>query len=218
MRTTRHATDRDQAGCGRTPQNAGARTGRRHLRGGIRLLLLAAVCVSALPSFAVPAAAHGPCGCVSPAVATPGEQLVSSIPTIKIVWNPVHDDLLIGPDYLARDHVTGQPRVVLQDQPQPAPATFRVPATAPGRYLVLLYDGTEGGAHYSWDYIRVRSAPRSPPSAPPTAAATAPARRAGGLNGPVLVSVAALMLLVGAGVFVSARKHRTDGGNRAGGR
>jgi hypothetical protein len=59
MRTTRRATDRDQAGCGRIPQNAGARTGRRHLRGSIRLLLLAAGCVSALLSFAVPAAAHG---------------------------------------------------------------------------------------------------------------------------------------------------------------
>jgi hypothetical protein len=216
MRTAHRANNQEQAGGGRTPQAAGVWAGRRHLRSSIRLLLLAAAYASALLSFAVPAAAHGPCGCVKPAVATPGQQLVSSIPTIRIVWNPVRDDLLIGPDYLARNHVTGQPRVVLQDQLQPASATFRVPATAPGRYLVLLFDGTEDGMHYSWDYITVRSAPRSAPSAPPTAAATAPARRAGGLDGRVLVGVAALMLLVGAGVFVSARRRRTDGGRRAG--
>jgi hypothetical protein len=57
----------------------------------------------------------------------------------------------------------------------------------------------------SWDYIRVRSAPRSPPSA----ATTAPARRAGGLDGPVLASLAALISLLGAGGFVAARKHHT---------
>ena len=186
------------------------------LRSSIRLPLLAAACTSALLSFAAPAAAHGPCGCVRPTVATPGRQLASSIPTIKIVWNPVRDDLLIGPDYLASDHVTGQPRVVLQDQPQPAPATFRVPATAPGRYLVLLFDGTEGGMHYSWDYIRVRSAPSSPASAQPTATTTAPARRAGGLGGPVLVGLAVLMSLLGAGVLRAARTHRTQAGKRAG--
>jgi hypothetical protein len=79
--------ERPGAGRERAPQDAGARAGRHHLRSSIRLVLLAAASMSALPSFAVPAAAHGPCGCVSPAVATPGEQLVSSIATIKIIWN-----------------------------------------------------------------------------------------------------------------------------------
>ena len=216
MRTAQRTNNQEQAGGGRTPQDGGARAGRRHLRSSIRLHLLAAAYASALLSFAVPAAAHGPCGCVKPAVATPGQQLVSSIRTIKIVWNPVRDDLLIGPDYLARNHVNGQQRVVLQDQPQPASATFRVPATAPGRYLVLLFDGTEDGMHYSWDYITVRSAPRSAPSAPPTAAVTAPARQVDGLDGRVLVGVAGLLLLAGAGVFVSVRKRRTASGRRAG--
>jgi hypothetical protein len=191
------------------------RAGHGHLRSGIRLLVLAAASTSVLLRLVVPAAAHGPCGCVSPAVTRPGEQLVSSVPTIKIVWNPIRDDLLIGPYYLARDHVTGQPRVVLQDQPQPASATFRVPLTAPGRYLVLLYDGTEGGVHYSWDYIRVRSAPRSPLSTQSTARTTAAARRAADLDGPALAGLAVVISLLGAGVFVSARKHRTRGGKRA---
>ena len=191
------------------------RAGHGHLRSGIRLLVLAAASMSVLLRLVVPAAAHGPCGCVSPAVTRPGEQLVSSVPTIKIVWNPIRDDLFIGPYYLARDHVTGQPRVVLQDQPQPASATFRVPLTAPGRYLVLLYDGTEGGVHYSWDYIRVRSAPRSPLSTQSTARTTAVARRAADRNGPALAGLAVVILLLSAGVLVLAGKYRTRGGKRA---
>jgi hypothetical protein len=165
---------------------------------------------------AVPAVAHGPCGCIRPATATPGERLASTYPTIKIVWNPVPADLLIGPDYLGRDHVDGQPRVVLQEQPQPASASFQVPATAPGLYLVLLYDGTEGGAHYSWDYITVRPGPRSAPSAGPTAVTTAPARR-GGRAGLALAGLsAALLSLLAVGIFVWARKHRRDSGSLAG--
>ena len=217
MRTTRHANDRDQAGGGRVLQDAGARSKCRHLHSSIRLVVLAVGCASALVLAAVPAVAHGPCGCITPAAAMPGEQLASSYPTIRVVWNPVPADLLIGPDYLARDHVSGQPRVVLQEQPRPGSATFRIPATAPGRYLVLLYDGTEGGAHYSWDYITVRSGLRSPPSARPTGAATGPARRAGGPDGPVLVGLgAAFAALLGAGVLIVARRHRTDRGSRTG--
>lgn len=120
----------------------------------------------------------------------------------------------LDPDYLARDHVTGQPRVVLQDQPQPAAATFRVPLTAPGRYLVLVYDGTEDGMHYSWDYIRVRSAPRSPLSTQATARTTAAAPCAGDLDGPALAALAVVISLLGTGVFVSVRKHRTRGRKR----
>jgi hypothetical protein len=48
------------------------------------LVLVAAASTLALVSFAVPAAASG-------------ERLVSSIPTIKIVWNPVRDDRSLDP-------------------------------------------------------------------------------------------------------------------------
>jgi hypothetical protein len=71
-----------------------------------------------------PHSRHGPCGCITPTAATPGEQLVSTYPTIKIVWNPVPADFLIGPDDLTRAHVSGQPRLVLQEQPRPSTATF----------------------------------------------------------------------------------------------
>jgi hypothetical protein len=201
MRTTRRANELAQTG-GQVPHNAGARVARRHLPRSAHLLILTASCASALLIAAVPAAAHGPCGCTTPTAAAPGEQLVSNYPTIKVVWNPVATDLPIGPDYLARDHVPGQPRVVLQERPQAGSATFRVPVTAPGRYLVLLYDGTEGGMHHSWDYITVRSSART-------------SRRAGGFDGPVVVGLAvALAALLGGGVLVLARKHRTDGGSR----
>jgi hypothetical protein len=216
MRTSRHANDRGQAGDGRGTQDAGAWSDCRLLHGSIRLVVVAVGWVSALVMAAGPTAAHGPCGCITPTAATPGEQLVSTYPTIKIVWNPVPADFLIGPDDLTRAHVSGQPRLVLQEQPRPSPATFRVPTTAPGRYLVLLYDGTEGGGHYSWDYITVRSGPRPPSSTRPAAAATEPARRAGGLNSPVLVGLAALVALLGASVLVLARRHRTHSGRRTG--
>jgi hypothetical protein len=189
-------------------RDAGARAGRRHLGNRVRISVLASACASALLMTAVPAVAHGPCGCIRPATATPGEQLASTYPTIRIVWNPVPADLLIGPDYLGRDHVDGQPRVVLQEQPQPASASFQVPATAPGRYLVLLYDGTEGGAHYSWDYITVRPGRRSASSAAPTVVSAAPARR-GGPGGLALVGLcAALLSLLAVGMFVWAPKQR----------
>ena len=212
MKTTRRADE--QAG-GEVAQAAGARPGRRHLDSRVRVFVLAAGCASALLVTAVPAVAHGPCGCIKPASATPGEQLASTYPTIKIIWNPVPADLLIGPDYLGRDHIDGQPRVVLQEQPQPALASFQVPATAPGRYLVLLYDGTEGGAHYSWDYITVRSGPRSAPSVGPTVGTAAPTRR-GGRGGLALAGISgALLLLLGVGMFVWARKHRRKNGSLA---
>jgi hypothetical protein len=43
-------------------------------------------------------------------------------------------------------------------------ATFRVPSVPPGIYLVLIFDGSEGGSHATWDYFHVlgpaQSAPR----------------------------------------------------------
>src|SRR5215213_5534266 len=125
MRTTRRAADQAGRGVGR---GVDARAGRCRPGSSVRVFVLAAACTWALLMTAVPAAAHGPCGCIRPAAARPGEQLVSTVPTIKLVWNPVPSDLLIGPDYLGRDHVDGQPRVVLQEQPQPAVASFQVPA------------------------------------------------------------------------------------------
>jgi hypothetical protein len=190
--------------------------GRLHLRSRVRVFVLATACASTLLMTAVPAVAHGPCGCIRPVTATPGERLVSTYPTIKIVWNPIPEDLLIGPDYLGRDHVDGQPRVVLQKQPQPASASFQVPATAPGRYLVLLYDGTEGGTHYSWDYITVRPAPRSATSTGPFVVASAPPRQ-GGRGGLALAGLsAALLSLLAVGMFVRVRRNRRDNGRLTG--
>ncbi len=32
---------------------------------------------------------------------------------------------------------------------------FQVPDVPPGRYEVKIYDGSEEGQHYTWDFIRV---------------------------------------------------------------
>ncbi len=32
---------------------------------------------------------------------------------------------------------------------------FRVPDVSPGRYEVKIYDGSEEGQHYTWDFFRV---------------------------------------------------------------
>ena len=35
-------------------------------------------------------------------------------------------------------------------------AVFRIPEDLrPGLYLMLIYDGSEGGQHYTWDYFHV---------------------------------------------------------------
>jgi hypothetical protein len=34
-------------------------------------------------------------------------------------------------------------------------ASFRVPEVPPGVYLVLIFDGSEGGSHTTWDYFHV---------------------------------------------------------------
>jgi hypothetical protein len=94
-------------------------------------------------------------------------------------------------------------------------ASFQVPATAPGRYLVLMYDGTEGGVHYSWDYITVRPGSSSASSTGPTVVTTATAHQ-GGRGVPVLaVLSAALLALLAVGRIVWARKHGRDSGRLA---
>jgi hypothetical protein len=38
---------------------------------------------------------------------------------------------------------------------QNAGFSFRVPKARPGRYLVIVFDGSEAGQHYTWDFVRV---------------------------------------------------------------
>ena len=80
-----------------------------------------------------------------------------------MVFNPDRTDLGIGPKSLWEAHRPGVvPTVVFRspykysDLPLRGPVEFRVPVAPPGRYLVSIYDGSEGGSHYTWEYFRVK--------------------------------------------------------------
>lgn len=109
------------------------------------------------------AGAHGPCGCLAPASGPPGTAVAAGYPVYKVVFNPDRADLGIGPAALWGRHRPGAPATVLRREwrygRRYAEGRFTVPPAAPGRYLVALYDGGEGGAHYSWETFTVTAAP-----------------------------------------------------------
>lgn len=90
-----------------------------------------------------------------------------------MVFNPDRTDLGIGPKSLWEAHRLGVvPTVVFRspykysDLPLRGPVEFRVPVAPPGRYLVSIYDGSEGGSHYTWEYFRVNER-QTPTGSPP---------------------------------------------------
>lgn len=141
--------------------------------------------------------AHGPCDCLAPARAAPGARVAIDYPVFKVVFNPDRADLGIGPESLWARHRPGAPITVLRREwrdgrPPARPGGFTVPDVAPGRYVVALYDGDEGGAHYSWETLTVtRAAARAARPAP------APANDDGGIPVPLAVGIGAAALLAG---------------------
>ena len=126
--------------------------------------LVAALGLTAAVAGCMPAAAtaHGPCGCTT-AVASAG-QTVSTGPAFLVVWNPkaYYFAGAAGFLYLASGHRADAPSGVVLERPRPhyprrAPdGRFRVPRhTPPGIYVVLVFDGSEGGAHATWDHVQV---------------------------------------------------------------
>lgn len=128
------------------------------------------VVASSLFLVIAPAHAHGPCGCLTPR-SGPGGATVA-IPkqyrVLKIVWNPHPRDFpprsLMERD-ARRSYERSQKTVTLYQAPKiTRGARFVVPKVAPGRYMVQIFDGAEGGSHYTWGFFTVtrRSAlPRS---------------------------------------------------------
>jgi hypothetical protein len=115
------------------------------------------------------AVAHGPCGCLDPVMARSGhvvtitawlhEPGATGYPAYRVVFNPRPGDLGIAPGYLSSAYRPDAPTAIVFDRPRSAPvrnARFRVPrGTRPGLYMVLIFDGGEGGAHNTWDYLHV---------------------------------------------------------------
>lgn len=135
---------------------------RTPLRASLPLLVSGSI---AFLAVAVPAAAHGPCPtCVEPAQVSVGDPIDLDYKTYKALLNPNRRQLTPGPKpycygcqlKLWRQRVAGVPPVELGVW-RPRRAELRLPApdVPPGRYLIALFDGSESGTHYTWDFLRV---------------------------------------------------------------
>lgn len=115
------------------------------------------------------ASAHGPCGerCLEPNEGPPGT-LVSTEDLIGVlaIWNPRPETLSLGAPGTSRDCDTrcareleiyhlDQPSIVLAETSTRQQLRFRVPTVPTGRYLVVVYDGSESRHHYTWQPFAV---------------------------------------------------------------
>ncbi len=131
---------------------------------------VALLCVLTAASAAPAASAHGPCGCAHPVVARPGS-VVTTGAAYRIVLNPPATWFRggAGPAELASGYDPEAPTTIVMERKRPqwpkraAKGRFRVPRdTPPGIYLVLIFDGSEGGQHATWDYLHVPDPPLDP--------------------------------------------------------
>jgi hypothetical protein len=80
----------------------------------------------------------------------PPGTVVTVFRAYKVVWNP------IGLSALGTVERPKQLTLTLIDRDRPKRnVRFRVPAVPPSTYTVAAYDGSEGGAHYTWTVFRV---------------------------------------------------------------
>jgi hypothetical protein len=124
----------------------------------------------------------------------------------KAVFNPDRTDLGIGPRSLWRLHHGPPPTVLFRQtwrysrRPLNRGGTVTIPRVPPGRYLLAIYDGGEGGQHYSWETFTVTAAKAGTPDPrPPREAAS----RGVAISVAVAATVAAL--LVG---YLAGRRRR----------
>lgn len=132
---------------------------------GWRLAILATALASAAPA----AAAHGPCGCLSPPGGLPGTRVrvPSSYGAVEVLWNP--DPRRLGNPALrgsrwSRLFRPDRDTMSLARRDRPGAIAFDVPRVPPGRYLVVIFDLSEGGPrnHYTWETFAVGPAPALP--------------------------------------------------------
>ena len=182
------------------------------------------------------AVAHGPCGCVDPRVSEAGGQIrIASLAThrspegrgysaYRVLFNPRPGDLGIAPGYLASAHRADVATTVVLDRPRRQATRngrCRVPErTPPGLYMVLIFDGGEGGAHNTWDYVHVIDPDDEDQAGLVRAGSERPRRAAGAAGVPgggagsgmpgwlLLGSVGAACLLIGAAASAMARRRR----------
>lgn len=142
---------------------------RRQVTVALVLAIVALVTPAGWPTTS--AVAHGPCRCLDPPVSEAGGRVrIASeagigqarrdvYPAYRVIFNPRPRDLGIAPSYLASAYRADVPTTTVLSRPRRRPTRrgrFRVPAnTPPGVYLVLIFDGSEGGAHSTREYIHV---------------------------------------------------------------
>lgn len=154
-------------------------------RGRLAVAVLVPALAALTPS---PAAGHGPCGCLDPVLAQVGAKVRLTggpgvgqaggrgWPAYRVVLNPRPTDLGIAPDYLTSAYRSDAPTVTVLSRSREDPTrrgSFRVPETPDGLYMVLIFDGGEGGAHNTWDYVHVVDPARNQPRQQPPAATPA---------------------------------------------
>ena len=106
--------------------------------------------------LAIPTAAlgHNRCGCLSRTEGRPVALVTidrQGWTAYRVVWNGR------GHSNLNRYRRRGVPAIELVRFRRPRRGVrFRVPRVPPGRYPVVIYDGSEGGSHYVWELFRVR--------------------------------------------------------------
>ena len=159
---------------------------------------------------ATAAGAHGPCRCL-PRDVRPGDAMVTNN-VFRAVWNPTRADIYYEQPALIAAHVRRSPRVVLLDRDRgdaDKRARLVVPNVRAGRYLVLMYDGSEGGAHYTWDSVTVRGRPAVKDS-PSAVVTSGPSAAGGGSAFPMVAVVASVLVLavVGAAFELRCRRAR----------
>jgi hypothetical protein len=116
--------------------------------------------------LAASAEAHGPCGsCLSRTSGPPKTRVTVRTTAYWIIWNGtgLPQDGALGPVH-RRDERTIELVRCRQAPPDSVPVllcparrdvSFVVPDVPPGPYPVVIYDGSEGGFHYTWDLFRV---------------------------------------------------------------
>lgn len=174
-------------------------------------------------SWPMAAMAHGPCNCSFPQLGEPGAKVTVRTQAYKIVFNPKprnYGPAMRDTGYASAYQPAAPTRTLLSRavRNRARRASYRVPAVPPGIYLVLIFDGSEGGWHSTWDYFHVLGAAPSAAERPGAAerpAAGSSTERTGGdddLTLPALAASVLTGLVIGAGaVAVLGRRHHRTG-------
>ena len=138
--------------------------------GGVgRLALVMTVVGAGVVLTTSTAAAHGPCHCLSPSAGPPGT--IVSVPesygAVEVLWNPnprrLGNPALVGSKW-GRLFDPDARTTSLAKQDDPGGIEFEVPRVPDGRYLVVIFDLSEGGPrnHYTWGTFSVERGPILP--------------------------------------------------------